>query len=307
MKKQNFLDTAGNYLCTIGMSGEKIYISLLPFVGSVLVLLLFHSLWGTVSGFVLDKMTALKMGKSIIDQAEFFVRCVGYAWAVAAVLMFWQRERGSVNAMQNTVSAVYYLSIAFSVVGKVALDILDHNIEKKPLSIVLYVVTTVLFLVVICVAGVLATLFCAPQAIALALMVGIPLNLAVIYFRSQKIAQTQCWKDTLECMEQNSMEDEVFEVQLTDSGVYFVNPENRVISCVSFASRDYPNLNYWARKVYIAMIMQHLPKGYEAESLNNMFVAENIALKTRLHRDETIRRRSNHKENKRRRSEGKSW
>jgi len=307
MKKQRLLDTIGNYLCTIGLSGEKIYISIIPFVVSILVFLLFRSGWNGFADALLDKVAALKMDESILEHAQFLLKCTSIAMFFAMLLMFWQRAIGSVNAMQNAVSAVYFLTVAFSVIGKVVVDILDKNIEKDLLPLLLYIVTTVVFLVVVCIVGVICTVLCAPQAIALAMMIGIPLDLLVIFIRSKKIAETRCWKDTLACMENCDLENEVYEVQLTESGVYFVNPDNRVITCVNFASRDFPHLNYWARKVYIAMLMKEMPKGYVVESLNNMFVAVNYSLKRRLNRDDASRRRNDLKENRRRRSEGKTW
>lgn len=307
MKNQRILDNAGNYLCTIGMAGEKIYFSLIPFAVSVIVLILFHSLWGSSVSFVFDKLADVGLKRDMLDQGEFVIQCINYAWIVSALIVFWQRERGAVDFMQNAFMYTYYLLVAFAAVGKLVADLLNHNIEKGALQIAIYVAGFIGYFVIVCVVGVIATILCAPQAIALALMVGIPLDLGLIYFRSQKIAETQCWKATLDTLQDVDLENEVFEVQLTESGVYFVNPDNRVMNCVSFASHDYPNLDYWTRKIYIAMLMQKLPKGYYVESLNEMFVAENISLKTKLHRDETIRRKSAQQENKRRRSEGKTW
>lgn len=291
-RKNGLLDQFGNYLCALGNSAEKIAYLIIPLVIALLVLVLFAQITAAVVPPLADAVKKLELTETMKQDVDLILTSARLAWLAGGLMMLWQRQRGAVNAIQTSVSTIFYLTIAFSMIAKIFSDITGHHIKTDGLGLVLYLVTLIVILVVLCLIALLATVLGTPIAVASALIVGVGFDLLFNYFRAESIRTSKCFREIKETMGEINVESEISEVQLIDSGIYFVNPAARVVRRVDFADYEFAPLNMWTLKPFMAQIMRELPDGYTLESLKNMWVANNTELLNKLAEMEATQRRA---------------
>lgn len=297
-RKNGLLDQFGNYLCVLGNSAEKIAFLVIPLVVALLVLVFFAQITTAVVPPLADAVKKLELTETIVKDIDVILGAAKWSWLLGGLMMLWQRQRGAVNAIQTTISTIFYLTIAFGMIGKIYLDVTGYQIKTDGLGLVLYLVTMIIVLVAVCLIAVLATVLGTPIAVSGALIVGVGFDLLFNYFRAQEIRSSKCFQEIKQAMNEINVESEISEVQLIDSGIYFVNPAARVVRRIDFADYDVAALNMWTQKPFMAQVMKELPEGYTLESLKNMLVANNTVLLNKLAEMEVTQRRAQAKAKK---------
>ncbi len=277
-KKSSLLDRLGNYLCTLGTSQDGAVALIAPLAILALVFSMLLALTLSIVPPIEEAVSALGLSDSMQDYIDTVKNGILWAWIISGGIMLWHRYRGAINAIQVTIPACFYLTVALTFLGKLYYDLTNDQIETEGLGLVIYIVSMIGLFVIFSIISALATVIGVPLAISAAVVVGVCIDLLVNYIYGESVKSTPCYQALKEAIKEINLKKDILEVQLIDTGVYFVNPAAKIVSRVHFSKYEFKSLNLWTRKPFLSLVMKLLPSGYKLESLDDMWVATNSKL-----------------------------
>lgn len=292
-RNNGLMDRLGNYLCALGISNVKIEHLIIPLAGMILLITVFAMIANSLADFGSNLLLGFGLTENMSSYIEMTAKSLHWSWFIGGAIMFWLRFRGTVNALQTSVNAVFYVAIVLCVIGKFTMDYQAGSIDTESLGLVFYAVSFIGSLIGFCIVTVVATLVGAPIYISAAVLAGLAIDILLAQIFKNTYTNTAFFTALRSITNDVDLRKQIAEVQLVDSGVYFVNPAAKVVRRIHFSQYHAKDLNLFTRKIFLMHLMKLLPVGYHVDALVNMWVANNTKLQHRLSQSDAVNQTTN--------------